>query len=232
MLAWTILPKPLMAARRTPAHSDRKAQTELQSLSLGELSLAALGTSMTMGELCELIGLDQVVPAARAGALIGSGEAGDCAAPAVLWLASIGYEQFRDSRDFVRQLLAAGVERLIDVRELPISRRRGYAKTMLRETMEQADIEYVHMRALGNPKPYRDLYKSGRHRQGREKYRQHLLENQRGALVELVQLLQGKRSALMCVEHDPAVCHRTVIVEALRSELGLELDVEHVAASR
>jgi hypothetical protein len=221
-----------MAARRSTAPSDRIAQAELQNLSLSELSLAALGTSMTMGELCDLIGLDQIALPARGGAPMSSGDVGDCTAPAVLWIGSIGYEQFRDSRDFARRLLAAGVERLIDVRELPISRRRGYAKTALRETMEQADIEYVHMRALGNPKPYRDLYKSGRHQQGREKYRRHLLENQRGALVELVELMQGKRSALMCVEHDPAVCHRTVIVEALRSELGLELDVEHVAATR
>jgi hypothetical protein len=27
----------------------------------------------------------------------------------------------------------------------------------------------------------------------------------------------------MCVEHDPATCHRTVILEALRYELGLDL---------
>jgi hypothetical protein len=29
----------------------------------------------------------------------------------------------------------------------------------------------------------------------------------------------------MCVEHDAATCHRTVILEALRDELGLEFDL-------
>ena len=37
--------------------------------------------------------------------------------------------------------------------------------------------------------------------------------------------LGEKRCALMCVEHLPDTCHRTVVVEELRSQLGLELEV-------
>ena len=145
------------------------------------------------------------------------------------WVGSVGYERYKQNDEFARRLRHAEVERLIDVRELPISRRKGYAKTALREAMEGIGIEYLHMRALGNPKPFRDLYKAGHVAEGRDKYTRYLLGQQRGALQELVALLRdNKRTALMCVEHDPTICHRTVIVEALRNEFGLELDVAQI----
>ncbi len=37
-----------------------------------------------------------------------------------------------------------------------MSRRKGYGKTALNEALGTAGIEYVHMRALGNPKSFRD----------------------------------------------------------------------------
>jgi uncharacterized protein (DUF488 family) len=142
------------------------------------------------------------------------------------WIGSIGYELHKNVRDFVQLLRDAGVDRLIDVRELPMSRRRGYGKTALSEALSTAGIEYVHMRALGNPKPFRDLYKSGLVAEGRELYHRHLLGERRFALQDLANLLgDDKRSALMCVEHDPSTCHRTVILEAMRDELDVALDV-------
>jgi hypothetical protein len=45
-------------------------------------------------------------------------------------LATIGYEG-ADVDDFVATLRSAGIRRLIDVRELAISRRRGFAKRAL-----------------------------------------------------------------------------------------------------
>jgi uncharacterized protein (DUF488 family) len=146
----------------------------------------------------------------------------------LLWVGSVGYERHRDSARFAQHLREAGVERLIDVRELPISRRRGYAKTALAQALQHEGIEYVHVRALGNPKPYRDLYKSGRVPEGRAAYEEHLLGERADALRDLVPLLEERRSALMCVEHDPAVCHRTVILDALASELGLALEITNV----
>jgi len=139
------------------------------------------------------------------------------AGAAAVWVGSVGYERYKENGDFARRLHAVGVERLIDVRELPISRRRGYAKTALSEAMAAVGIDYLHIRALGNPKPFRDLYKSGRTAEGREHYERYLLGEQRAALSELAALLPEKRTALMCVEHDPLTCHRTVILDALRT---------------
>jgi len=145
------------------------------------------------------------------------------------WVGSVGYERHKNNHDFAEHLRRSGVERLIDVRELPISRRRGYAKTALSGAMNDVGIEYVHMKALGNPKPLRDMYKSGRIVEGRKAYAEFLLSERREALEALVPFLQDKRSALMCLEHDASTCHRTVIIEALRSELGLALDVAQVS---
>lgn len=145
-----------------------------------------------------------------------------------LWVGSIGYERYRLNSDFVAQLARSGVERLIDVRQLPISRRRGFAKSALSEALASVGIEYVHMRDLGNPKPTRDLYKSGRAAEGRAGYEHYLLSEQREALTVLAQLLGEKRCTLMCVEHDSAICHRDVIFDALENEVGLGLEVADI----
>ncbi len=146
-----------------------------------------------------------------------------------MWVASVGYERHKDHEAFARHLREAGVEQLVDVRELPISRRRGYGKQALSQAMAQVGIEYVHAKALGNPKRFRDLYKSGRVNEGREGYRTYLVGERLPDLRQLVPLLRGKRSALMCLEHDASICHRSVIMQALADELGLRLHVAEIA---
>lgn len=188
--------------------------------SFGELTTALFGQEMSISKLWRLVESSEID--------IG-GETMTSSLVAPIWIGSVGYERFQRNDEFARCLRKAGVERLIDVRELPISRRKGYAKTALRETLEAAGIEYIHMRALGNPKPFRDLYKAGKTEAGRQQYTRYLLDQQEDALNELVPLLREKRTALMCVEHDPMTCHRTVIVEALQKELDLELDVTEIA---
>lgn len=89
-------------------------------------------------------------------------------------LFTIGYEQHRSPSTLIDALLDAGVRRLVDVRELPLSRRRGFSKTALSAALADAEIEYEHVRALGNPKPYRELYRSGRVSEGEKRYRAHL----------------------------------------------------------
>jgi len=117
---------------------------------------------------------------------------------------------------------------LIDVRELPISRRRGFAKTALAAALAEQGIEYLHLRGMGNPKEFRDLYKSGRVAEGRAGYEQLLAEDRADDLRELAETIHEKRSALMCVEHDEAVCHRQVIFAALRDQVGLELRIDRI----
>jgi uncharacterized protein (DUF488 family) len=53
-------------------------------------------------------------------------------------------------------LKVAKITRLIDVRELPISRRKGFAKTALSTALAVAGIEYVHLKGPGDPKDGRE----------------------------------------------------------------------------
>jgi uncharacterized protein (DUF488 family) len=148
---------------------------------------------------------------------------------ASVWVGSIGYERYRSVEDFARKLADAGVERLLDVRELPISRRRGFAKSALATALAEHSVEYLHVRSMGNPKEFRDLYKSGRVAEGRTGYEQLLAYERGDDLRELAATIQEKRSALMCVEDDEDACHRQVIFAALRDEVGLDLEVTRIA---
>lgn len=139
-------------------------------------------------------------------------------------LFTIGYELHRSPASLIAALHAAGVRRLVDVRELPLSRRRGFSKTSLAAALQEAAIEYEHTRALGNPKPYRDLYRSGRLGEGEERYRAHLHDASYATLVELSETIAETPTCLLCFEAAHEECHRAVIVEALADRLaGLEV---------
>jgi len=139
---------------------------------------------------------------------------------------TIGYEA-RDVPRLVSDLAAAGVELLVDVRELPLSRRRGFSKTALRAAVEDAGIAYLHDRAVGNPKPFRDAWKSGDTATGTAGYIAHLDNGSRTSVDALAQIVAQARVCIMCVEHDPLDCHRSLLVDALRQRVD-GLVVEHL----
>lgn len=141
-------------------------------------------------------------------------------------LFTVGYEG-RSLDELVDALRAAGVERLVDVRELPLSRRKGSSKTALGDTLREAGIEYIHVRALGNPKPNRERYWAGDVEGGAAVYREHLNNGSRSALVELAESLGDDPACLLCFERDHAECHRDVIVQELQA-LKPRLQVSHL----
>ncbi len=109
---------------------------------------------------------------------------------------------------------------MIDVRYRPQSRRPGMSKTRLGERLADSRIAYEHRRALGTPPDLRWLYKSGRVAEGRDGFRRHVEEHAAADLDALAaELPDGPRTALLCLEEDPAVCHRSVLVDALRRRL-------------
>jgi uncharacterized protein (DUF488 family) len=63
-------------------------------------------------------------------------------------LYTIGYEG-QTVEAFLQRLLAQGVLALIDVRELPLSRKPGFSKNALASALQRHGIEYIHMPALG-----------------------------------------------------------------------------------
>jgi uncharacterized protein (DUF488 family) len=144
------------------------------------------------------------------------------AAVSRIW--TIGYERLRPE-SLVAELEAARVERVIDVRYRPQSRRPGMSKMRLGERLADHRIVYEHRRALGTPADLRWLFKAGRIDEARSAYRDHLEATAADAIDALASELDGPpRTALLCLEADPAVCHRRVLVEALRRRRpGLEV---------
>jgi uncharacterized protein (DUF488 family) len=141
-------------------------------------------------------------------------------------LYTVGYEG-RSVGELLDALVQADVQRLVDVRELPLSRRRGFSKTALSEALAELGIEYVHIKPLGNPKPNRERYWSGDVEGGAEVYREHLHNGSYDALVKLAGSLDSEAACLLCFERDHAVCHRDVIVNSLL-ELRPDVTVRHI----
>jgi uncharacterized protein (DUF488 family) len=141
-------------------------------------------------------------------------------------LYTTGYEQHATVGELVASLQAVGVTRLVDVRELPLSRRRGFSKTSLAAALADADIAYEHVRVLGNP--YRELYRAGRARAGAARYREHLQNGSRAAVVALAASLKNTSTCVLCVEAAHADCHRTELAAALKLQLP-RLRVVHLA---
>ena len=130
-------------------------------------------------------------------------------------LFTIGYEKLLPP-ELVNELQHAGVERLIDVRFRPQSRRAGMSKTRLGQLLGDHGIAYEHRRALGTPPDIRWLFRHGRETEGREAFREHVEASSAEALDALAaELDRAPATALMCLEADPAGCHRRVVAEQL-----------------
>jgi uncharacterized protein (DUF488 family) len=128
---------------------------------------------------------------------------------------TIGYEGTTVG-EFLAALQAAGVQRLIDVRAVPNSRRPGFSKTPLRNALAEAGIDYVHLRALGTPADGRAAARAGRHEDLKRIYAGQLeLPEAIAQSAQMVALAEEFPSVLLCYERDPAGCHRTLLIEAV-----------------
>src|SRR5690606_14594876 len=135
-------------------------------------------------------------------------------------LCTIGYEHETQAA-VIDRLLAAGVEVVADVRAVASSRRAGFSKTVLRNSLAESGVDYVHLRALGTPKAGRDAAHKGRIAEMHAIYAEHMQEPASElAFQELRELARGRKTALLCYEADPAGCHRTILSKRLEAEDG------------
>ena len=137
---------------------------------------------------------------------------------AVMRLFTIGYEGTTQP-EFIAALQAAGVERVIDVRAVPLSRKPGFSKNILAASLREAGIDYVHLRALGTPPDGREAARKGRHELLKRIYADQLeLPEAIAAAAEMRDLAQEKPSALLCFERDPAGCHRSLLIASAAAD--------------
>ncbi|MDA0183738.1 DUF488 domain-containing protein [Solirubrobacter phytolaccae] len=130
---------------------------------------------------------------------------------------TIGYERLLPA-ELVTELEAAGVKRVIDVRFRPQSRRPGMSKTRLGQLLGDHDIAYEHRRELGTPADLRWLFHAGRVQEGATAFLAHIEASAPDALDALARELEhAPPTALLCLEADPAGCHRRVLTDALQA---------------
>ena len=127
---------------------------------------------------------------------------------------TIGYEGTTMS-EFIATLKAAGVEQVIDVRAVPLSRRPGFSKNVLAASLKEAGIAYVGLKALGTPKAGRDAAKKGDVATLETVYEGQLeLPEAQMQAAQMRELAAEKPSALLCFERDRSHCHRTLLLAA------------------
>ena len=142
---------------------------------------------------------------------------------------TIGYEKSTIDA-FVNRLADAEIEVLVDVRELPLSRKKGFSKNGLNAAVREAGIEYLHVKALGDPKPGRDAARAGNHDLFIEIFTQHMdSEAALSALTELADTVRGKRICLTCFERHHEGCHRKIVAERLSALVGAP--IKHIAVN-
>ena len=124
-------------------------------------------------------------------------------------LYTVGYEGLALD-EFLARLRHERIDRLIDIRALPLSRRRGFSKSPLADALAGADIEYLHLRSAGNP--FR------KEADALAKYKAALGDAVVGEVAEAV---RGYRAVLLCYEADPAACHRAIIAPRVAKRLKL-----------
>jgi uncharacterized protein (DUF488 family) len=138
---------------------------------------------------------------------------------------TIGYEGL-DIETFLSLLGRHGIETIVDIRELPLSRKRGFSKRALAEALDSGGRGYVHLRDLGCPKPVRDRYRvDGDWKHYVRGFMKHL-NTQTSALEQLSAMAETSNCVLMCYEADFNFCHRSLVASALEQNFGVE--VRHI----
>jgi len=130
---------------------------------------------------------------------------------------SIGYEG-KPIGAFIALLRQHGVERIIDVRQAPYSRKPGFSKKPLEASLLNAGIEYVGIPELGTDKASRDAQKEDDDIAPILKEYKIKFQNNITHYNHLKTLAREKASAIMCYEEDYRQCHRQVIGERLEAD--------------
>jgi len=125
---------------------------------------------------------------------------------------------------FLQKLMAAGIERIIDVRNNPISRKYGFSKEVLNRLSSRVDIEYVHIPDLGVPPSFRrSLDTFDDYLDLMSYYESSILPSVPSFRRRAARLLKERPSVLVCFEADSNYCHRARLAKVLSSDTGLEV---------
>jgi len=126
---------------------------------------------------------------------------------------TFGYEGLR-LETFISRLVSVGVQTVVDVRANPLSRKPGFSKSAFSVALKNVGISYVHMPAVGCPKPVRDRYKTDGDWEAYTCGFLSYLKKQRQAINEIISIAEHSVTTLVCFEADYTRCHRTYVAYA------------------
>ena len=136
-------------------------------------------------------------------------------APTDLTFFTAGY-QGHNIETFLDLLMSHGVELLLDVRQLPFSRKPDFSKKRLTAHLAGVGIAYTHLAALGTPKPLRDELRREHDLPAFFAAMQAIIDAQPEALEQALELAQARPSVLLCFEANHAECHRLAVAQAIK----------------
>lgn len=138
-------------------------------------------------------------------------------------LFTIGYEK-ATLPDVIEKLQSAGIKLVIDVRAVAASRRAGFSKTILRNTLEEAGIDYEHLRGLGTPKEGREAARKGRIAEMGAIFSDHMdTPEAQDGLANAIVISGEQPTALLCYEACAKECHRLIVADMIQAENGCEI---------
>jgi len=130
--------------------------------------------------------------------------------------------------DFIEQLKENNVQVLIDIRERPLSRKKGFSKKSLTEALALKNINYLHLKELGSPSELRKKLREDKdYSYFFDKFSSHL-SSKKASLLQVLEVIQSSIGCLLCYEKSHEECHRKLVVEELLQMNSDELSVKHL----
>ena len=141
---------------------------------------------------------------------------------------TIGYEGLTP-KIFMAWLKRFDISFVADVRHLPLSRKKGFSKTIMSELLSAENIIYENYRELGTSKEMRKrLYQYHDYKEFFLKYRKSLKDKEEHISDLLCNIQKGHNVALLCFERDASKCHRKIIAEKIKTMDGNGMTIKHI----
>jgi uncharacterized protein (DUF488 family) len=141
-------------------------------------------------------------------------------------LFTIGYEG-ATPEELIQTLKKNHVQCVVDLRKNPISRKRGFSKRLLGESLHAKKIEYMHLPGLGTPTEWRKSEKAGlitREKMFRD-YVKKVIPQHPEDLETLRKQMHRQNVAILCYEADATDCHRSFVAKELAAQEKQKLEI-------
>ena len=138
-------------------------------------------------------------------------------------LHTIGYEGI-SINEFIDALNRSGIDLLIDIRELPLSRKRGFSKKALNSHLASHNIGYLHLKGLGDPKAGRLAARAGHYSEFKRIFSAHMRTRiAKDDLQRGIEIAKTRSACLLCFERDHLNCHRCIVAEEMAKQGAFKL---------